>query len=150
MLRPGADVDEAPPMSAAVAILCVVASPAAEPAGSDPPAPGTVRPPDADPVAIRACLTPYVAAEFDREWEYVLEQAKHSKDLTGVQDLLRKWRHFAYAELRDPGSYFGVLAKAARIQATGRPEPGSVSADEIRALIRARLAEAGLDEPTRR
>ncbi len=98
--------------------------------------------PAADPVAIRACLSPELVAVFDREWEIVLDRAKASKDLGGVQDLLQKWRHFAYAELADPGSYFRVLAQAARIQATGRPAAGSMSGDEVRALIAARLAEA--------
>jgi len=96
--------------------------------------------PAADPVAIRACLTPEIAAVFDHEWEYVLETAKQSKDLAGAQELLHKWRFFAHAEQTDPGSYFRVLTAAARAQATGRPAPGSVSAEEVRALIRARLA----------
>lgn len=97
-------------------------------------------PPAADPVAIWACLTPEVAAVFDGEWEFVLEAAKQSKDLAGVHELLHKWRFFARAELTDPGSYFRVLATVAAIQATGRAAPGSVSAEEVRALIRARLA----------
>lgn len=80
---------------------------------------------------------------FDQEWEFVLEEAKLSKDLSGVRELLGKWRMLAHQESIEPGSYFRVLATAARIQASGRPEPGSVSADEIRALIRRRLDEAG-------
>lgn len=32
-------------------------------------------PPEADPVAIRACLSPRLVAEFDAEWDIVLEQA---------------------------------------------------------------------------
>lgn len=110
------------------------------------PEPMVVRPPAADPVAIRACLTPDVAAVFDAEWEHVLDEAKQSKDLSGVRELLAHWRHFAYQELRAPGGYFRVLAKAARIQASGKPAPGSVPGEEIRALITARLAEAGLTE----
>lgn len=96
--------------------------------------------PAADPVAIRACLTPQVAAVFDDEWQDVLEAAKQSKDLAEVHELLGKWRFIAHAELTHPGSYFQVLATAARAQATGRAAPGSVSAEEVRALIRARLA----------
>ncbi len=120
-----------------------VASPVPQPSVSEPAAP---RPPAADPVAIRACLTPDVAAVFDAEWEHVLDEAKQSKDLAGVRELLAPWRHFAYPELRAPGAYFRVLAKAARIQATGKPAPGSVPGEEIRAVITARLAEAGLTE----
>lgn len=66
------------------------------------------------------------------------------------RDLLRNWRHHAYQELREPGAYFRVLATAARTQATRRAPQGSVSAEEMRARIDARLAEAGLDEPGHR
>ncbi|WP_028925365.1 DUF6247 family protein [Pseudonocardia acaciae] len=96
-------------------------------------------PPAADPVAIRRCLTPDVAAEFDREWETVLDRAKQTKDLSDIHDLLAKWRLFAHAELKEPGSYFRVLATAAHTAATGRAPAGSVSGDEIKELIRARL-----------
>lgn len=33
-------------------------------------------PPPPDPMAIRACLTPAVAAEFDAEWDVVLDKVK--------------------------------------------------------------------------
>ncbi len=124
----------------------VVASPVPQPAE---PSPAAALPPDADPVAIRACLTPDVAAVFDAEWEFVLEQAKRSKDLAGVRDLLQHWRHFAYQELREPGVYFRVLATAARVQATRRAPAGSVSAEEMRARIGARLSQAGLNQEGR-
>lgn len=97
-------------------------------------------PPPPDPLAIRACLTPDVAAEFDAEWNIVLDKAKQSKDLTPVHALLAKWRHFAYAELKDPGCYFRLLATAARTLATGEAPPGSVSGDEVKDLIRRRLS----------
>jgi hypothetical protein len=53
--------------------------------------------------------------EFDTEWDIVLERTKPSKDLTGVHEFLRKWRHIAHTESTDPGSYFRVLAKAEQI-----------------------------------
>jgi Family of unknown function (DUF6247) len=95
-------------------------------------------PPEADPVAIRACLSPRLVAEFDAEWESVLEQAKTSKDLAGVRQLLTKWRHLAYAELHDPGSYYRVLAKAEQIMRTGE-NPTAGSFEDMQALIRERL-----------
>lgn len=101
-------------------------------------------------MAIRACLTPDVAAVFDAEWEFVLEEAKQSKDLAGVRDLLQHWRHFAYQELREPGACFRVMATAARAQATRQAPVGSVSGEEMRARIEARLAEAGVNEAGRR
>ena len=122
-----------------------VASPVPHPAEPDPGAPAaSVRAPEADPVAIRGCLTPDVAAVFDAEWEFVLDEAKQSKDLAGVRELLAKWRVFTYQELREPGAYFRVLASAADAQRTGRAPAGSVSGAEMRARIEARLTEAGL------
>jgi Family of unknown function (DUF6247) len=81
-----------------------------------------------------------VAAVFDVEWESALDAAKAAKNLDEVHELLRKWRHFAYAELREPGWYFGLLAKAERIQRTGT-NPDAVPAEEMQALIARRLAQ---------
>ncbi|MGH3854234.1 MAG: DUF6247 family protein [Pseudonocardiaceae bacterium] len=38
----------------------------------------------------RACLSSTLVAEFDREWEIVLERAKQAKDLAPVHDVLAK------------------------------------------------------------
>jgi uncharacterized protein DUF6247 len=95
-------------------------------------------PPSPDPQAIRVCLTSALAAEFDSEWEIVLERAKQSKDLAGVHDLLDKWRHTAYLEMRDPGSYYRMLGKAEQIIRTGR-NPDAVPFEDMQALIRQRL-----------
>jgi hypothetical protein len=80
-----------------------------------------------------------VAAEFDAEWDIVLERAKRAKDLAPIHELLNKWRQFAYAELKDPGSYFRLLATAAHTLATGEAPAGSVSGAEIKARMRRRL-----------
>ena len=95
-------------------------------------------PPPPDPQAIRACLTSALAAEFDSEWETVLERAKRSKDLGGVHDMLSKWRHTAYLEMRVPGAYYRVLAKAEQISRTGR-NPDAVSLEDLQALLRQRM-----------
>jgi hypothetical protein len=116
-----------------------VASPIPHPAASA--SASAVRAPEADPVAIRACLTPDVMAVFDAEWEFVLDGAKQSKDLRGVRELLAKWRAFAHQELREPGAYFRLLATAAEVQRTGRAPAGSVSVEEMRARIDTRLIE---------
>jgi hypothetical protein len=109
-----------------------MASLAAPSPGASPAAPA------ADPVAIRACLAPRLVAEFDAEWDSALENAKASKDLAGVHALLHKWRHLAYAEMRDPGSYSRLLAKAEQILRTGEnPTAGSFA--DMQALIRERL-----------
>ena len=55
------------------------------------PGPAPVPPPP-EPQAIRACLTPALAAEFDREWETVLDRVKQSRDLVDLHELLNKWQ----------------------------------------------------------
>lgn len=102
------------------------------------PPSGTPVPPPADPQAIRACLTPRVAAEFDAEWDIVLERAKQAKDLAPIRALLDKWRLFAYSEMTDPGSYFRLLAVAEHTLSTGKAPAGSTSGEAIKARIRGR------------
>lgn len=84
---------------------------------------------------------------FDREWEQVLEDAKKSRSLAGIRDLLAQWRHIAAQELQSPGAFLRLAAKTDAIMTTGRPAPGSVAGTEVRALISARLHEAGLPDP---
>ena len=52
-----------------------------------PPPHGRPTPAPLEPKAIRACLTPDVAAEFDREWDVVLDTARREQDLQPVQRL---------------------------------------------------------------
>lgn len=111
--------------------------PMALPAYSHDPEPV---PPEAEPEAIRACLSQQMRYEFDQEWEFVLEEAKHSHSLAGVAGLLVKWRHIAYAELKDPGTYYRLMAKAEQILATGKAPAGSISGDELKVLLQERLA----------
>ena len=94
-------------------------------------------PPPSDPQAIRAGLTPTLAAEFDREWEVVLDRVKQSQDLADLHELLNKWRHTAYAEMCDPGSYYRMLSKAEQILRAGG-NPDAVPFEEMQALIRQR------------
>jgi hypothetical protein len=95
-------------------------------------------PPPAEPGAIRACLTGQMLAAFDREWDFVLDEAKQTHNLGGLEQLLLKWRHMAYAELKDPGSYARLTAKAELIRRTGS-NPDAVSIEDVRELIRQRL-----------
>ncbi|MEU4342462.1 DUF6247 family protein [Nocardia sp. NPDC023852] len=95
--------------------------------------------PAAEPAAIRAALTRTMLAEFDREWEIVLDQAKNSKELSGVLELLTKWRHIAATEAREPGAYFRLQAKAEQIQRAGA-NLGAGSIEDMRALIARRQA----------
>ena len=104
-------------------------------------------PPAADPDTVRARLGQDLVDVFDRQWEQVLEEAKRTKSLTGVHDLITHWRHIAFQEMRAPGTYHRLMARADAIGATGRPTPGSVAGADVRAAISARLSEAGLPDP---
>ena len=97
-------------------------------------------PPEAEPEAIRVCLTGQMLADFDREWEFVLEEAKQTHSLAGVQDLLAKWRLMAYTELKRPGSYARMMAAIEQTLATGKAPAGSISGEEMMARLQARLA----------
>lgn len=94
--------------------------------------------PVADPRSIRASFPAELAAEFDAEWVVVMDRAKASMELGGVQDMLRGWRHVAVAELRSPGTHARIAAKAGEIARTGR-NPTAVPDEEMRALIAERL-----------
>lgn len=52
--------------------------------------PDAAPPPPAAPRANRSCITPTLAAEFDRDWEIVLDRVKQSKDRTDLHNLLNK------------------------------------------------------------
>lgn len=101
------------------------------------------RVPDADPAAIRAVLPPEVAAEFDRNWDAMMDQAKQSQDITLIHSFLARWRIMAAAENADPGSYFRLIEKTndavARMERGELPVSARVSADEVLARITARL-----------
>lgn len=97
-----------------------------------PVPPEPVAPPP-EPKAIRACLSSTMTAGFDREWEYVVERAKQAKDLDPITNLLHKWRHFAYMEMREPGAYYRVLARSEEILAGAEPPEGSINGDELMA-----------------
>lgn len=94
--------------------------------------------PTAEPRALRAALGPELRAEFDREWDLALEQAKKSHTLEEIHGLLNKWQHTAVMEKREPGSCQRIVEKAARIEADGGRSTG-VSIEDVRSLITDRL-----------
>jgi hypothetical protein len=94
--------------------------------------------PGADPRSIREALPAELRAELDAEWGLVMDRARVSMELAGVQDLLRKWRHIAVAERRSPGTHVRVVAKAEESVRTGRNSTAG-SYEEMRALIMERL-----------
>jgi hypothetical protein len=99
---------------------------------------GGVVAPAADPVEIRACLPHHLVAVFDAEWDTAMEKARAAKDLSGVLSLLHKWRHLAYAELREPGTYHRLQAKTEEILRTGSNSTAG-SYTQMRARVQERL-----------
>ncbi|MFI9385980.1 DUF6247 family protein [Kutzneria sp. NPDC052558] len=96
--------------------------------------------PSSEPGVIRANLTGQMLADFDREWDFVMEEARRMHDLAGVQDLLAKWRLMAHHEQKFPGSYARMMDTVERTLATGKAPAGSISGEEMLARIQARLA----------
>lgn len=115
---------------------------------SPPSRPGESGPPSADPKAIRACLTPTLAAEFDNEWQIVLERVKQSQELGDLHKLLNKWRHTAYLEMREPGAYYRLLARAEEILRAGG-NPDAASFEDMMALVRQRRTRGTAARSTR-
>lgn len=67
----------------------------------------------------------------------MLDRVKQSMDLADLHAPLNKWRHTAYLEMREPGSYDRLLGKAEHILRAGG-NPDAVPFDEMQALIRRR------------
>jgi len=111
-------------------------------AAASVPESGSGRPPfaDASPAQVRAALTPEDAADFDREWRGAMVAATESLDLSGVHRTLESWRRIAWlTSARGPDAYRRLLARAQERSRTGEREPGSVSLDQVKALIAERL-----------
>jgi hypothetical protein len=71
------------------------------PAGDDLPAPRS----------IRGLLLPEEAGDFDREFRSAMAQATETLDLTGVLQLLERWRRVAESS-RDAQAHRRMLAHA--------------------------------------
>lgn len=99
----------------------------AEAIGATSPEPRRAAFLDASAGEIRAALTPEDAAAFDGEWRAALTRAIDSLDLGEINDLLVSWRRTAHLTTAlGHAGYRQMLARADRILATGRLEPGTV------------------------
>ena len=106
------------------------------------PESGHGRPPfaDASPAQVRVALTPEDAAEFDKQWHAAMAAATESLDLSGVHRALDSWRRVAWlTSTHGHDGYRRLLARAEERSRTGEREPGSVSLDQVKALIAERL-----------
>lgn len=100
------------------------------------------RPPfaDASPARVRAALIPEDVAEFDRQWRDAMATATESLDLSEVHRTLESWRRVAWlVTARGHDGYRRLLAEAERRTRTGERAPGSVSLEQVKAMIAERL-----------
>jgi Family of unknown function (DUF6247) len=63
------------------------------------------------PRSIRGVLLPEEAGDFDREFRAAMAQATETLDLTGVLQLLERWRHVAESS-RDARAHRRMLRNA--------------------------------------
>ncbi len=101
-------------------------------AAAEPPEPG--RPPfaDASPAQIRQALTPEDAADFDRQWQRLMQRATDKLDLTEVHEALECWRRVAWmTSAHGPNLYRKTLATAEQRLRTGERVDGAVSWDPL-------------------
>ena len=64
-----------------------------------------------DPRSIRAALLPEEAGDFDREFRAAMTEATQSLDLTGVLQVLERWRRVAESS-RDAAAHRRMLKHA--------------------------------------
>lgn len=84
------------------------------------------------PQAIRSTLLAEDQAAFDTAYDTALADARSSLDLTGLFDMLERWRRLALLQ-QDPTRFQGVARRAAELL-TGEPSPD----DEPLAVTRAK------------
>ena len=97
-------------------------------------------PPETTPAAIRDALIGEERAEFERAYQDAVAEAARTLDLTRVFDVLRIYHRIAWVTRRQgTEAHRRMLRDAAHAVRTGEAPAGSVSSDEIKALIRSRL-----------
>ena len=97
--------------------------------------------PETMPTAIRDALIDEERAEFERAYQHAMTEATQTLNLTRVLDVLRNYHRIAWLTQRQgPEAHRRMLDHVAHALRTGEPPPGSVSAEDIKALIQKRLS----------
>ena len=73
--------------------------------------------PASTPREIRAALTGEEAGHFDREYRQAMADAAESLDLSGVLEMLERWRRVAWSTQDDPSAHRKMLENATRLNA---------------------------------
>ena len=103
------------------------------------PTPHRSDPPDRSPRAIRAALLPEEVDEFDRDYQQALQTAAQTLSLDELHRTLEHWYRIARVTQADPAAHRRMLLRAEQTLRSGDLPTDSVSADEVKALIRERL-----------
>jgi uncharacterized protein DUF6247 len=104
--------------------------------------PVPVLPPDTTPTAIRDALIDEERAEFERAYQAAMTEATRTLDLTRVLEVLRNYHRIAWLTQRQgPEAHRRMLDRVAHALRTGESPPGSVSAEDMKALIEKRLSK---------
>jgi hypothetical protein len=87
------------------------------------------------PRSIRGLLLPEEAGDFGREFRAAMAQATETLDLTGVLQLLERWRRVAESS-RDARAHRRMLERADQL---GRADPAEPVSTEAWSVTRSRL-----------
>ena len=99
---------------------------------------------DKQPAYLRSVIVPEDHEAFDGQYQAAIATAADTLDLTELDKFLEHWRRVAWSQHHmGHDQWRAMLAKAEYINRTGHVPPGTVtySAEEIRGLIQARLAQ---------
>jgi hypothetical protein len=97
-------------------------------------------PPETTPAAIRDALIDEERVEFERAYQDAMAEAATTLDLTRVLDVLRNYHRIAWLTQRQGrDEHRRMLDQVDRTLRTGEAPAGSVSAQDVKALIERRL-----------
>jgi hypothetical protein len=103
--------------------------------------PAQILPPELSPTAIRDALIDEERDEFLRAYHEAIAEADRTIDLTRVLEVLTNYQRIAWLTKRQGTEvHRRMLDQVAHAEQTGEAPSGSVGADEMRALLRKRLA----------
>lgn len=68
-------------------------------------------------------------------YPFLSDRLCRSKDFADLHEMLNKWRHIAYAEIRDPGLYYRMLSKAEQILLGGGISRSDLASMHVRPVV---------------
>jgi hypothetical protein len=94
---------------------------------------------DATPAEVRDALAAASAEDaelFDAEWSHALDSARTKLDLTELDDVLHRWRVFAWSAQDNPSRHRRMMDQLARVEAGETPPAGIPWDDATAGLAR--------------